>query len=119
MKFVHLQCQTVFSLLKSACKIDELVVRAKELGYSSLAITDENVMYGVIPFYKACKKHGIHPIIGLTASIFSEEEEKSYPLVLLAENEIGYQNLLKISSSIMTKSKKVFRRNGLRIMRKG
>ena len=62
-------------------------------------------MYGVIPFYKACKKHGIHPIIGLTASIFSEEEEKSYPLVLLAENEIGYQNLLKISSSIMTKSK--------------
>lgn len=105
MKFVHLQCQTVFSLLKSACKIDELVVRAKELGYSSLAITDENVMYGVIPFYKACKKHGIHPIIGLTASIFSEEEEKSYPLVLLAENEIGYQNLLKISSSIMTKSK--------------
>lgn len=105
MKFVHLQCQTVFSLLKSACKIDELVVRAKELGFSSLAITDENVMYGVIPFYKACKKHGIQPVIGLTASIFSEEEERSYPLVLLAENEIGYQNLLKISSSIMTKSK--------------
>ena len=75
-------------------------------------------MYGVIPFYKACKKHGIHPIIGLTASIFSEEE-KSYPLVLLAENEIGYQNLLKISSSIMTKSKEGIRRNGLRIMRKG
>lgn len=105
MKFVHLQCQTVFSLLKSACKIDELVARAKELGFSSLAITDENVMYGVIPFYKACKKHGIQPVIGLTASIFSEEEERSYPLVLLAENEIGYQNLLKISSSIMTKSK--------------
>lgn len=105
MKFVHLQCQTVFSLLKSACKIDELVIRAKELGFSSLAITDENVMYGVIPFYKACKKNGIQPIIGLTASIFSEEEERSYPLVLLAENELGYQNLLKISSSIMTKSK--------------
>lgn len=118
MKFVHLQCQTVFSLLKSACKIDELVIRAKELGFSSLAITDENVMYGVIPFYKACKKNGIQPIIGLTASIFSEEEERSYPLVLLAENEIGYQNLLKISSSIMTKSKKVFRRSGLLIMRK-
>ncbi|KEK22025.1 DNA polymerase III subunit alpha [Bacillus gaemokensis] len=105
MKFVHLQCQTVYSLLKSACKIDELVVRAKELGFSSLAITDENVMYGVIPFYKACKKMGIQPIIGLTASVFSEEEEQSYPLVLLAENEVGYQNLLKISSSIMTKSK--------------
>ena len=64
-----------FSLLKSACKIDELVVRAKELGYSSLAITDENVMYGVIPFYKACKKHGIHPIIGLTASILVKKKK--------------------------------------------
>ncbi|SDY57847.1 DNA polymerase III subunit alpha [Bacillus sp. 166amftsu] len=105
MKFAHLQCQTVYSLLKSACKIDELIVRAKELGFSSLAITDENVMYGVIPFYKACKKNGIQPIIGLTASVFSEEEERAYPLVLLAENEIGYQNLLKISSTIMTKSK--------------
>ncbi|WP_459499143.1 DNA polymerase III subunit alpha [Bacillus sp. C1] len=105
MKFVHLQCQTVYSLLKSACKIDELVSRAKELGFSSLAITDENVMYGVIPFYKACKKNGIQPIIGLTASVFSEEEEQAYPLVLLAENETGYENLLKISSTIMTKSK--------------
>lgn len=102
---MHLQCQTVYSLLKSACKIEELVSRAKDLGFSSLAITDENVMYGVIPFYKACKKAGIHPIIGLTASVLSEEEERSYPLVLLAENEAGYQNLLKISSSIMTKSK--------------
>ncbi|MDM5190284.1 DNA polymerase III subunit alpha [Bacillus sp. DX4.1] len=105
MKFVHLQCQTVYSLLKSACKIDELVSRAKELGFSSLAITDENVMYGVIPFYKACKKAGIQPIIGLTASVFNEEEDQSYPLVLLAENEAGYENLLKISSTIMTKSK--------------
>ncbi|EMA6342674.1 DNA polymerase III subunit alpha [Bacillus cytotoxicus] len=105
MKFVHLQCQTVYSLLKSACKIDELVARAKELGFSALAITDENVMYGVIPFYKACKKMGIKPIIGLTASVLNEEEERAYPLVLLAENEVGYQNLLKISSTIMTKSK--------------
>ncbi|MEI4799969.1 DNA polymerase III subunit alpha [Bacillus sp. NPDC077411] len=105
MKFVHLQCQTVYSLLKSACKIDELVYQAKELGFSALAITDENVMYGVIPFYKACKKAGIQPVIGLTASIWNEEEDQSYPLVLLAENETGYRNLLKISSSIMTKSK--------------
>lgn len=105
MKFVHLQCQTVYSLLKSACKIDELVSRAKELGFTALAITDENVMYGVIPFYKACKKAGIKPIIGLTASVQGEEEAVSYPLVLLAENEEGYRNLLKISSAIMTKSK--------------
>ncbi|WP_369902309.1 DNA polymerase III subunit alpha [Bacillus manliponensis] len=105
MKFVHLQCQTVYSLLKSACKVDELVSRAKELGFTSLAITDENVMYGVIPFYKACKKVGVKPIIGLTAFVQGEEEDSSYPLVLLAENEEGYRNLLKISSAIMTKSK--------------
>ncbi|MFX3623930.1 MAG: DNA polymerase III subunit alpha [Ectobacillus sp.] len=104
MKFVHLQCQTVYSLLKSTCKIEELVRRAKELGQEALAITDENVMYGVIPFYKACQKEGIKPIIGLTASVLTEENT-SYPLVLLAENEIGYQNLIKISSAIMTKSK--------------
>lgn len=102
-KFVHLQCQTVYSLLKSTCTIDMLVKRAKSLGMEALAITDENVMYGVIPFYKACKREGIQPIIGLTASVL--EEEGSYPLVLLAENETGYRNLLKISSTIMTKAK--------------
>ncbi|MFD3445329.1 DNA polymerase III subunit alpha [Microbacteriaceae bacterium 4G12] len=105
MKFVHLQCQTVYSLLKSACKIETLVRQAKDLGFEALAITDENVMYGVIPFYKACKREGIKPIIGLTASILTEDETSVYPLVLLAENEVGYQNLIKISSSIMTKAK--------------
>ncbi|UOY94286.1 DNA polymerase III subunit alpha [Ectobacillus sp. JY-23] len=103
MNFVHLQCQTVYSLLKSTCAIEQVVKRAKELGMEALAITDENVMYGVIPFYKACKKEGIKPIIGLTASVLGGNT--SYPLVLLAENEIGYRNLIKISSSIMTKAK--------------
>lgn len=106
--FVHLQCQTVYSLLQSACKIEPLVRRAKELGFQALAITDQNVMYGVIPFYKACKAAGIHPIIGLTASVSEEEASLSYPLVLLAETETGYRNLLKISSVIMTKT-----RNGI------
>lgn len=103
--FVHLQCQTVYSLLQSACKIEPLVRRAKELGFQALAITDQNVMYGVIPFYKACKAAGIHPIIGLTASVLEEGASSSYPLVLLAETETGYQNLLKISSTIMTKTR--------------
>jgi DNA polymerase-3 subunit alpha len=103
-KFVHLQCQTVYSLLKSTCTIEELVRRAKDLGMEALAITDENVMYGAIPFYKACKKEGIKPIIGLTASVL-QEDGISYPLVLLAKNEEGYRNLIKISSSIMTKTK--------------
>ncbi|WP_416827696.1 DNA polymerase III subunit alpha [Ectobacillus polymachus] len=103
MEFVHLQCQTVYSLLKSTCTINKLVQRAKCLGMKALAITDENVMYGVIPFYKACIREEIQPIIGLTAFVL--EEESSYPLILLAENETGYHNLLKISSTIMTKSK--------------
>ncbi|MCP8967438.1 DNA polymerase III subunit alpha [Ectobacillus ponti] len=105
MSFVHLQCQTMYSLLKSTCRIEELVKAAKEMGFQALAITDENVMYGAIPFYQACLREGVQPIIGLTASVWNETDGKAYPLVLLAENEAGYQNLLKISSAIMTKSK--------------
>ncbi len=105
MNFVHLQVQSAFSLLNSACRIDPLVRQAKELGFQALAITDENVMYGVIPFYKACQKEGIKPIIGLTASVWNEEEQAAYPLVLLAKTNKGYQNLIKIASSIATKSK--------------
>ncbi|EDL65371.1 DNA polymerase III subunit alpha [Bacillus sp. SG-1] len=69
-----------------------------------MAITDRNVMYGVIPFYQECRKNNIKPIIGMTADVMSEREERSFPLVLLAKNNAGYQNLLKISSVIGTKS---------------
>src|SRR5690606_11410391 len=71
-------------------------------------LTDDNVMYGAIAFYKECKKRGVKPIIGMTASVLSEDEhnqQQAYPVVLLAKNNKGYQNLLKISSSIQTKSK--------------
>ena len=103
MDFVHLHVQSSYSLLASTVKIEELVQRAKIDKMHSLALTDRNVMYGVIPFYKACKKNGIKPIIGMLTDVLHEEEP--FPLLLLAKNQKGYSNLLKISSSIQTKSK--------------
>jgi DNA polymerase III subunit alpha len=101
-EFVHLQMKSVYSLLSSTCSIKEVVTKARELGYTSLAITDKNVMYGAISFYKECQKQGVKPIIGLTISIV--EEGRKFGLVLLAKNIQGYHNLLKISSAIETKS---------------
>lgn len=106
--FIHLHVHSAYSLLNSSCKIESLVKKASNLGYKALAITDENVMYGVIPFFKECKKNGIKPIIGLSLSIQSNEKEsgeESYPLVLLAETNQGYKNLLVLSSLIQTKYK--------------
>lgn len=97
MDFVHLHINTEYSLLKSAAKISELVKRAKELNFSALAITDQNVMYGVVPFYKACKSAGIKPIIGLELFVSGKDNSESR-LLLLAKNRRGYQNLLKLSS---------------------
>jgi len=103
MTFAHLRVHTEFSLLEGACRIETLVQKAKQLGFHSLAITDKNVMYGTIPFYKACKRENIQPIIGLEASVSTSlQQGKSYPLVLLAKNERGYRNLLNISSIIQS-----------------
>ncbi|HHX12919.1 MAG TPA: PHP domain-containing protein, partial [Clostridiales bacterium] len=107
MNFTHLHLHTEFSLLDGSGKIKEMVLRAKELGMDSLAITDHGVMYGVIDFYKACKAEGIKPIIGCEIYVapnsrFDREpgasEDRYYHLVLLAENNTGYQNLMKIAS---------------------
>ncbi|MEH7379677.1 DNA polymerase III subunit alpha [Bacillus sp. JJ1533] len=120
MPFVHLQVQSAYSLLSSAAKVEALVEKASNLGFKALALTDENVMYGAIAFYKECRKRGIKPIIGLTASVLSEAEENtSYPVVLLAKNNKGYQNLLKISSAIQTKSKNGIPRRWLFQYREG
>ncbi len=102
LSFVHLHVRSGYSLLNSTAKIPDLVKRASELGFQALALTDEDVLYGAIPFYQECKKYGINPIIGMIARIQMEEE--TYPLVLLAKNEIGYRHLLKISSTIQTKT---------------
>ncbi len=107
MSFTHLHVHTEFSLLDGSCKIKEIVARAKELGMDSLAITDHGVMYGVIDFYKAAKEVGIKPIIGCEVYVapgsrFNKEagqsEDKYHHLVLLAKNNEGYANLMKIVS---------------------
>ncbi len=111
MAFTHLHVHTEYSLLDGSAKIKEIVARAKELGMDSLAITDHGVMYGVIDFYRACKKEGIRPIIGCEVYVapgsrFAKEggmsEERYYHLVLLAENDKGYSNLIKIVSKGFT-----------------
>jgi len=105
LSFIHLQISTAYSLLSSTVSIKNLIEKAKNLNYDALAITDRNVLYGVIPFYKECLKHGIKPIIGMTADVVSvTSENTSYPLVLIAKDEKGYENLIKISSAIQTVS---------------
>ena len=91
--FVHLHIHSEFSLLDGANRIKDLPVRAKELGMKAMAITDHGVMYGVIDFYKACKKEGIKPIIGCEVYVASRtrfdkeaQDKKYYHLILLAKN---------------------------------
>ncbi|MDO5416687.1 MAG: DNA polymerase III subunit alpha [Lachnospiraceae bacterium] len=107
MAFTHLHVHTEYSLLDGSSKIKELAARAKELGMDSMAITDHGVMYGVIDFYRAAREAGVKPIIGCEVYVapgsrFDREtvngEDRYYHLVLLAENNQGYQNLMKIVS---------------------
>ena len=108
MAFAHLHVHTEYSLLDGSNKIKECVARVKELGMNSVAITDHGVMYGVIDFYRVAKAAGIHPVLGsevyvAPGSRFSKEpgqgnEDRYYHLVLLAENDTGYHNLMKIVS---------------------
>ena len=107
MAFTHLHVHTEYSLLDGSNKIKEYVARVKELGMNSAAITDHGVMYGVIDFYKEAKAQGINPILGCEVYVapnsrFDREtvhgEDRYYHLVLLAENNTGYSNLMKIVS---------------------
>ena len=107
MNFAHLHVHTEYSLLDGSSKIKEITKRAKELGMNSLAITDHGVMYGVIDFYRAALDNGIKPIIGCEVYVapgsrFDKEanagEDRYYHLILLAENNKGYENLCKIVS---------------------
>ena len=110
MAFTHLHVHTEFSLLDGAARITDVVTRAKELGMDSLAITDHGVMFGVIDFYKECKKQGIKPIIGCevyTAArtmLDKDADKDKYQghLVLLAKDNEGYRNLIKIVSKGFT-----------------
>ena len=106
MAFAHLHVHTEYSLLDGASRIKELIRRTKELGMDSVAITDHGVMYGAVRFYKEAKAQGIHPIIGcevyLAPGMRQERAEvdgtRYYHLILLAENETGYRNLVELIS---------------------
>ena len=109
MSFTHLHVHTEYSLLDGSSKIKEIVRQAKQLNMDSLAITDHGVMYGVVDFYRAAKEEGIKPILGCEVYVapgsrFDKEpgasgsDDRYYHLVLLAENDTGYHNLMKIVS---------------------
>lgn len=104
--FVHLHVHTEYSLLDGLSKIDRLVARTKELGMPALAITDHGTMFGVIEFFRAARKAGIKPVIGMEAYLARRSmddrdptlDSKPYHLLLLARNQTGYRNLLKLAS---------------------
>ena len=105
--FTHLHVHTEYSLLDGACRLGEVVARAKELGQKSLAVTDHGVLYGAVAFYKECQKQGVKPIIGCEVYVAPRSrfdkvhgvDSERYHLILLCENEKGYKNLTKIVSS--------------------
>lgn len=103
MSYVPLQVISSYSLLQSPIRIAELISEAKDRGYQALALTDLNVMYGAVEFYDACLSAGIKPLIGLTLQLPGLIlTDKNYSLVLLAKNQQGYANLLKLSTLKMT-----------------
>src|SRR4030042_1252863 len=103
--FCHLHVHTHYSALDGACKVEELVSRAAELGMPALAITDHGVLSGIIQFYLQCRKAGIKPVIGLETYVVEDRfrkdggmNEERWHLTLLAKNDTGYRNLLKLGS---------------------
>ncbi len=108
--FVHLHNHSEYSLLDGAARLTDMVKKAKELGMPAVALTDHGVMYGVVDFYKLAKKEGIKPIIGCEVYVAPRSrfektprrEESAYHLILLAENQVGYQNLCALSSYAFT-----------------
>ena len=106
--FVHLHVHSEFSLLDGLGRVDKLVERAKAMGQPALALTDHGTMHGVIPFFRACRAAGIHPVIGVEAYLTrwgrpmggrdSVDDKERHHLLLLAQNQTGYRNLLKICS---------------------
>ena len=102
--FVHLHIHTEYSLLDGACKIGNLVARVKELGMPAVALTDHGNMYGAVQFYSECRAQGIKPILGCEMYVAPESRLKKgskgdrnyFHLTILAKNEIGYKNLLKL-----------------------
>ena len=103
MSFTHLQVRSGYSFFNSTIMIDKLVERAKELQFQAIALTDEEVLYGVIPFYKKCIEHEIKPIIGMIVNV--PYGEQTIPSIFLAKNNDGYKNLIKLSTRIQLEGK--------------
>ena len=111
-EFVHLHCHTEYSLLDGACHVDRLMKKASELDFKSLAITDHGVMYGAIDFYRAAKSKNIKPIIGCEVYVApghrterktsARGKDAYYHLILLAKNETGYRNLVRLVTLAQT-----------------
>jgi DNA polymerase-3 subunit alpha len=101
---VHLHVHSEYSLLDGACKIEKLAARAAELDMPALGLTDHGVLNGAVEFYKACRKHGVKPILGLEAYLVDDRREREKVryernhLTLLARNGEGFRNLIKLSS---------------------
>src|SRR5699024_5511653 len=102
MTFTHLQVRTGYSFMKSTVQIDQLVKKAKKLQYDTLALTDEAVLYGVIIFYKACKKEVIKPILGLHLNV--ELDADIVELLILGKLNEGYHQLIGCSSRYKAES---------------
>ncbi|MCK4798633.1 MAG: PHP domain-containing protein, partial [Spirochaetes bacterium] len=100
--FIHLHNHTEYSLLDGMIRIEAMALKAKELKMNAVAITDHGNMFGAIEFFQICKKHEIKPIIGsefyMTPFSRLEKSTQRYHLTLLAKSEIGYKNMLKLSS---------------------
>ncbi|MGX8834161.1 DNA polymerase III subunit alpha [Amedibacillus sp. YH-ame6] len=97
---VHLHVRSCFTLLQSTMTIQKIIDCAKEHGYTSVALTDKNVMHGAMAFYHACKKEGIHPVFGMEVDV--KWNDGIFGLLLLAKNDDGYQSLMKLSTRINT-----------------
>ena len=102
--FVHLNLHTEYSLSEGVNSIDSFLVKAKELGMTSLAVTDYANMFCAVEFYQKAKKMGIKPIIGLELPIFNKDEQNIFSLTLLAKNYNGYKNLVKLASELYKKN---------------
>ena len=125
MSFTHLHVHSEYSLLDGACRIKDLVARAKEIGQSSIAVTDHGVMYGAVNFYKEAKNEGIKPIIGCEVYVAARTrfdmdydlDSERYHLVLLCKNETGYKNLCQIVSASFTEGFYIKARTDMQLLR--
>ena len=94
----HLMVRSCYTLLGSTIRVPELAIRAKELGFSAVALTDRNVLYGAARFSHACREAGIKPIFGMELDV--QVEEETFPFLLLARTNRGFSNLMKLSTRV-------------------